>query len=207
MIKINLTEKKKTFQAPVVLGFDFADFPLKTVIIVLIFTRVPLGYFESVLEDRTIESNEVVKRLRQEESGLRKDIRKNNKIAKELEVFNTKINDLKERGRQVDVILKTRTNPRYLLEKIARVIPKDLWLKVLKITDDKNVSLEGSADNYRSIGNFMKSLNDTAYFEKSLQLKESTTKSEMINQKNFRYEAFKISGKVESYNPFLEDDK
>lgn len=205
MIKINLAEKKKTFKAPVVLGFDLSNFPIKLVLITLLFTQIPLSYFESYLDQKAKDDKRALDVIRKKERALRKKVRKNEKVAKSLEKFNKKIEDLKGRGAQVEQILKIRTNPRHLLEKIARFTPKDLWLESLEIGLDKKIDLRGSSENYRSIGNFIKDLNSTPYFEKSLQLKVSKTKVEELGKKQFQVEEFHIEGTIGAFNPFLEE--
>ena len=206
MIKINLTEKKKSFKAPIVLGFDFTNFPVKLVLLTFILTQAPLYYFESYLESSKSDLKDEISRMRSTEKKMRRDIRKNKKIAKELAGYNKKIEDLKNRSKQVEKILKIRTNPRHLLERVARFTPKDLWLEVLKITNGKKISFTGGSDSYRSIGNFIKELNETSYFDKSLQLKESKTTVEKAGKKQYQVESFDIKGKINTFNPFLEED-
>jgi hypothetical protein len=204
MIKINLVEKKKSFVAPVVLGVDLSTFPYKKVLLVIIFTQMPLSYFEGYLEDLNAQSKETINSLINEKKKLRREIRKNKKIAKQLDHFNKKIENLKKRGEQVELILKSRTNPRHLLEKIARLTPTKLWLDKLKVYSNKKIQMEGGAEDYRSIGELIKNLNESPFFDGELQIKESKTVTEKIKNRSFRIESFEIEGKIKSFNPFIE---
>lgn len=204
MIKVNLTEKKKKFTAPIVLGVDLKNIPVKKIIFVFILTQVPLFFLGMYSDQLTAQTREDITSLREREKKLRLEVRKNKKIAKQLDVFEEQISDLRKRGEHVKQILKSRSNPRFILEKIARVMPERLWIEKLTINIDKEVSIEGGSEDYRSIGSFIKELNNTAFFNKNLALKGSQTKNEKINKNEYRYESFKIEGSVESFNPFLE---
>ncbi len=206
MIKINLVEKKKTFIAPVVLGFDFSNFPIKLVILALLATQIPLNFFESYLVGVGVEAQVATESLRKEQKELKKQIKKNKKISERLSTFNVKLETLKKRGEQVDLIIKTRTNPRHLLEKIARLAPEKLWLNKLTISENRMIQIEGAADTYRSIGTLIKGLNETAFFNKGLQLKDSKTVTEEVGRYKYRTESFVIEGKINAFNPFIEGE-
>lgn len=205
MIKINLIEKKKTFKAPIVLGFDFSTFPIKMFIISIIFTQLALSFFEGHLESISQDVEVVTRELRSKQKKLKKQIKKNEKTVKKLNVFNEKITALKKRGEQVDLIIKTRTNPRHLLEKIARLSPDKLWLNKLTINEARNIEIVGAADNYTSIGVLIEGLNKTAFFNNGLQLKDSKTLQEADSR--YQIESFVIEGKVRVFNPFIEGER
>jgi Tfp pilus assembly protein PilN len=206
MIKINLIEKKKTFTAPVVLGVDFSNLPVKLIILAILGTQIPLSIFEGYLEGVSSEAVVTTTNLRKKQKALKREIKKNKKISEKLNGFNEKIVALKKRGEQVDLIIKTRTNPRHLLEKIARLTPEKLWLNKLTISETKTIQIEGGADTYRSIGTLIKGLNETAFFNKGLQLKDSKTVSEDVGRYKYRTESFVIEGKINAFNPFIEEE-
>jgi len=204
MISINLTEKKKKFTAPVVLGMDLSKIPVKKIIVVFIFTQIPLFFLGLYTNKLTSDAEDKTQALRSKEKKLRQEVRKNKKIVKQLEAYNQQIIDLKKRGEQVRQILRSRTNPRFVLEKVARAMPEKLWLEKVLINTNKEITFEGGSEDYRSIGSFIKDLNDTAYFNKRLQLEDSKTKTEKVSKREYRYESFTIKGKIDTFNPFLE---
>jgi hypothetical protein len=121
-------------------------------------------------------------------------LKKNTGVKDQLTAFNQQITKLKERSAQVDTIIGIKTNPRYLLEKIARSTPNDLWFEEL--------ILNGS-ESYQSIGGFIASVNESAFFGKSLQLKDSKTEESNVKGVSFRQEKFVIQGNIEIYDPFI----
>ena len=58
-------------------------------------------------------------------------------------------------------IVNLRSNPRKLLERLARNTPTDLWFEYLKIDGDKKIQILGSAFSYKDIGDFIISANES----------------------------------------------
>ncbi len=113
--------------------------------------------------------------------------------------YRRQIDKLKERSTQVDKILKEKTSPKRLLERMARVSPKDLWFDEVKISDDQSFFLRGGADSYKSIGDVIVTLNETPYFKNSLNLVKSETITEVEAGRELRHESYEISGNISSF--------
>jgi|GEM_PF-603497 len=205
MIEINLLEKKKAFKAPVVLGIDFAKLPWKAIIISSLFAKYPVDFAKDYFKELQAEKNKVALDLNNELKKLQVDLRKNQNIKDQLMAFNRQIERLKQRSEQVDKIIKEKTNPRYLLEKVARSAPDDLWLNLLQITDQNEVIINGGAETYRSIGEFLVDVNQSIFFGRTLKLAESKTEEEKFQGVDFRVEQFEIKGEVKLYNPFKNE--
>ncbi len=202
MIEINLLEKKKAFKAPVVLGVDTAKLPWRMIVVASLLAKFPVDYYrEYTLELEAAKQNEV-KALNTELSKLRVELRKNKGIKEQLEAFNKQIERLKERSAQVDKIIKLKTNPKHLLEKMARSAPEDLWFNELILDGNDKITIKGGADSYTSIGEFILNVNDSPIFGGSLQLKDSKTEEETKDGISFREENFVIEGEVKLYDPF-----
>lgn len=203
MIEINLLEKKKSFKAPVVLGIDFAKLPWKSMIASYFIATYPLEYIQEAFKEMQAEKNQEVIQLRNRLGKLKRELRKSRGVKEQLQAFNRQIEKLKERSEQVDKIISLKTNPRYLLEKVARSTPEDLWFDELEINDKDEITIQGASESYKSIGVFIAKANDSAYFGKSLQLKDS--KTEEIKERNItlRQENFTVQGKVSVYDPFI----
>lgn len=203
MIEINLIEKKKAFKAPVVLGIDLGQLPWKMFIFAYIVGILPQGFVQSQFDDETAVKREEVDALVRKKNQLQSEINKNKGIREQLDAFNRQIEKLKKRSGQVDEILKLKTNPRYLLEKIARSTPEELWFDSLKIDQDNNLEIKGGSQSFASIGEFIQVLNESVFFEGSLQLKTSNTEEVKDKGNTYRQESFLITGKIKVYDPFL----
>ena len=203
MIEINLLEKKNTFKAPVVLGIDLGKLPWKSIIISYLVATYPMGYLQEHFQGQQTakkqEADVLNKRLRR----LKRDLKKNQGIKDQLTAFNRQIDRLKERSEQVDKIIELKTNPRYLLEKVARATPEDLWFNEINVNDQDEITIKGASESYRSIGLFIAKANESAFFGKSLQLKDSKTEEVEEKGVTFRQESFVIQGKISLYDPFI----
>lgn len=205
MIEINLLEKKKSFKAPVVLGVDVGKLPWIPIIISLVLAEYPLEFLKEEFQKEQEAKNQEVALVRNQLNKLKADLRKNQGVKDQLSAFNRQIEKLKERSEQVDKIIKQRTNPRYLLEKIARSTPDDLWFDQLLINDKDEITITGGSYSYTSIGDFIIDANNSPYFGKTLVLKESKTEESQENGvPTRRQETFVISGNISVYDPFME---
>jgi len=203
MIEINLLEKKRSLKAPVIAGVDFAQLPWKMIILSFLLIKYPVEYFDDFLKGEIATKQAEVSELNIKYKKLRRELKKNRDIKEQLIAFNQQIERLKKRSEQVNSIIKLKTNPRYLLEKIARSTPQELWFIEFMLNDKNEVTIKGEANTYRSIGEFISSVNDSPFFGRSLQLADSKTEEETIQGVQFRKETFEIKGKVEVFDPFL----
>jgi len=151
MIELNLLEKKRPLRLPVVLGVDLNDLNFKMIGIALFIYYVPDIFIHTYFEDQINGQQEIVNQLNEQNLKLKKEIGKNANIKSQLDAYNKQVDKLKSRSTQVDEILKIRTNPKKILEKIARSIPEDLWIDSLKITDTKDIVIQGGSYTPRSL--------------------------------------------------------
>lgn len=204
MIEINLLEQKKKFKAHVVLGIDIAKVPWRKLILAYMVSNFPLSYIDEHFKEELQKDQDEINAMSVKYQRLRKDLRGNDNIKAQLLAFNEQIDRLKSRSAQVDKIIKAKTNPRYVLEKIARSTPDNVWFDSLEINDSSEIKIEGGTDSYTSIGEFIVNLNESPYFAKSLQLADSKTKEESYNGNVYRVEMFTIKGVVKLYDPFVQ---
>ncbi len=203
MIEINLLEKKSTFKAPVVLGVDLGKLPWKSLVISYLLATYPVTFLQEQLAEQKKIKDIEIQQLRSRLQKEKRDLKKNKGVKDQLTAFNQQINKLKERSARVDKIIGIKTNPRYLLEKIARSTPSDLWFDELILNDKDEVIIKGGSESYQSIGGFIASVNESAFFGKSLQLKDSKTEESNVRGVSFRQEKFVIQGNIEVYDPFI----
>jgi Tfp pilus assembly protein PilN len=201
LIEINLLEQKKPFKLPTILGVDISTLNFKMIFIALLLLKVPDWF---LIEQWAAERKEIegqVASLRIRYKKIKKELNKNKGKKELLKVFNTQIKKLQRRTLQVDKIIKSRTNPRRVLEKMARIVPEDVWFTSLVISEKDEFSVDGLALSYKSIGNLITLTKESSYFGKNITLGETTTKMIPVGSKEVRVEKFKIKGVVENYNP------
>lgn len=199
MIAINLIEKKNNSKPVVVLGVDVRTINFKLLFVAILIYYVPKNYLISTWEDEVKSLDKQIEILDAQSKQAREELKNFDGVKLELESYKKQIDKLKERSTQVDKILKEKTSPKRLLERMARVAPADLWFDELSINDDQTFFLRGGADSYKSIGDLIVTLNETPYFNNSLNLVKSETKTEVEGGRELRNESYEISGNVSSY--------
>ena len=120
----------------------------------------------------------------------------------ELANYRKRIKELESSSASVSQVLSTSSNPLKLLERVAKGTPEDLWLTKLEIHPEGRIDFEGMSVSYKSIGNFMATLNQTPYFSNSLNLEESNTLEGRGRGQSTRVEKFSITGQVKDFAPF-----
>jgi Tfp pilus assembly protein PilN len=165
----------------------------------LIFSYVPEWFlYPDWVEERSNEEIKV-KSFNNRLKKLRKIIRKNSKAKLELEAFNKQVEILKERKSYVTQIVNLRSNPKKILERLARNTPSDLWFEYLSISSDRKIVISGSAFSYKDIGDFIISANESQFFAKSLSLTDSSTRKEKIQGTEINLEKYKIEGNIQKF--------
>lgn len=199
MIEVNLIERKKGGKPVVVLGVDVRTINFKALSLAIVIYYVPKNYLASMWLEESRAIDRQIEILDAKAKTLSEELKSFDNVKKELEAYNTQIERLRGRSDQVDKILKEKTSPKRLLEVIARSVPDDLWFNELVIKDDRSFELSGGAESYKSIGDLVNSLNETPYFRNSINLANSETKTEIDGSREIRTEAFKLIGRVESF--------
>lgn len=200
MIELNLLEKKQPLRLPIVLGLDLNNLNFKMLGLALIIFYVPEIFVHNYFEEKITTEQAALDMTNTESEKLAKEIRKNANVKSQLDAYNNQVDKLKSRSNQVDEILKIRTNPKKILEKIARNIPEDLWFDQLKISENKDIFISGGAYTSRSIGEFITVINDSPFFGNSLTPIKQENKEESIDGVPSNYEAFELKGKIKNYD-------
>lgn len=199
MIEINLVAQGKKFKMPTVLGVDLAVVNLKLLAMVSVLVFLGRSYFEDYTREERREMSRMMEELSAELRNLRSELQGSDSLREELENYNQQVERLKERSEQVRIIINQRSNPRLILETIARNLPEDMWIDRLNLEPNRNVSLRGGSESYSSIGNFIIEVNNTPFFT-GLNLQSSNTEEILEGGQTRRVEVFEIRGKVSSYD-------
>jgi Tfp pilus assembly protein PilN len=200
MIELNLLEKKEPIKLPVVMGIDLNDLNLIMLIVAMIMWYLPQMFLESYIQDEVATITQEVEGLNQKNQKLLDEIGENAKIKDILKAYQSQVERLKTRSSQVDEILKIRTNPKKILEKVARSIPDDVWFNDLRISAENEVFISGGSFNSRSLGEFITIINDSPYFAGSITPVKQENRQETLDGNLASYDYFEVRGKVKSYD-------
>ena len=77
-----------------------------------------------------------------------------------------------------------------------------MWFEKITLGDNRQITISGRAEAYKSIGDFLTLANDSAFFGKSLTLASSATMDEMLYGKRKRVEVYEIKGTIETFDPW-----
>lgn len=196
MIKINLATRKQSGvgggeskaikMAPTLTNINldqFKELPLRKVLVPLALAGV--GYFllNSYKEDEIRKLDAALGQMNAQNSTIQSEIAKLKSyepIRKSLEqdeiTIRTKLDTIKK-------LMADRSTPPRLLMSVANSMPKEVWLNELRL-EKGQFNFKGTAMDYNQISDFMKGLNDNAFFS-DVNLKDSQqvsdAKTDMAN--------------------------
>ncbi len=200
MIELNLLEKKKPLVLPTVLGMDLNNINFKLVgIAIVLFYSTDFGV-NQIFGDKILEAEETLTQVRSQNTKLSSAIQKDANIKALVDAYKLQVSKLQSRSNQVDEILKNRTNPRKILEKIARSIPEDLWFDVMTINEKNEITITGGSYSPRAIGEFITTINDSPYFSGSITPAKQENKKENLDGIPTSFEKFELRGKITNYD-------
>jgi hypothetical protein len=200
MIELNLLEKKKPLVLPSVLGIDLNTLNLKMLGVAIIVYYLPGPIINFMYEDKIVAVEAEIAQSTEINKKLTQSISKNEDVKTQVQVYKEQVVRLQQRSTQVDEILKSRTNPKKVLEKIARSIPEDVWFESLIINDKHEIAIQGGAFNPRAIGDFINNINDSPYFGGSIVPSIQENRNEVMEGVTTPYEYFELKGKVLNYD-------
>lgn len=200
MIKLNLLEKKKPFLLPSVLGMDLNAVNLKMLAVAVVLYYMPGFTTSFIFEQKTLDKQAELQTLTTENEGLRVKIEKDANIKVQVDAFKEQVSKLELRSKQVDEIMKNRTNPKKVLEKIARSIPEDVWFDSMEINDKNEMVITGGANTSRSIGEFITNINDSPYFGGTIVPRLQENRKSLSEDIGSSFEYFELFGKIVNYD-------
>ena len=200
MIELNLLEKKQPFIIPTILGIDFNVINFKMLGIAVVIYYMPSFVVGQMLDTKIEESEAILAQLSSQNSKIQNEISKDSDIKAQVEAYKIQVNKLQSRSAQVDEILKTRTNPKKILEKIARSTPEDVWFNEMSINDKNEISIVGVSYSPRAVGEFITTINDSPYFGGSITPAKQENKKENIDGVMSNVEQFELKGKVINFD-------
>ncbi len=203
MIEVNLIKQKEPFKVPIILGMDLNAINWKAIGVVFLISFAPDWFLKPSFNSQKSDVQASIDAKSAELNKLRKENSQYKDIDKQLEAFNRRVDELKNKSSQVEKIVKSKTNPKKLLEFLSKETPRDMWFNVIKINPDNTIKIEGGSISYKSIGAFLSASNSSSYFKDSLNLTSSNTTEEKTPEGGVvMVESFVIDGRVVSFDPF-----
>ena len=200
MIELNLLEKKQPVVLPTVIGIDLNKINIKMLGIAIVIYYLPSILVSSLYEDKIAEAERKLKVILAQNEQSSAAIDKDNNVKYQVEAYKSQVMKLQSRSTQVDEILKNRTNPKKILEKIARSIPEDVWFTSLSINEKHEISIQGGSYTPRAIGEFITNINDSPYLGGSITPVNQENKKEDLDGVLTNFELFELKGKVINYD-------
>lgn len=98
-------------------------------------------------------------------------------LIQQVQQFEQRRTQLQERVGLIEQLRKGQTGPVHMLDQISRSLPQMLWLTELKQNDKMQgeVTLDGRCMTLTALSDFVKNLEDSGYFKKSVEIVNSTT--------------------------------
>jgi Tfp pilus assembly protein PilN len=200
MIELNLLEKKQPVALPTVLGIDLNNLNLKMLGLALVIYYLPGVVVSTIYLDRTTQAEDVLQTLTMQNDKLKNELEKNANVKSQVDAYKLQVGRLQSRSTQVDEILKTRTNPKKILEKVARSIPEDVWFEKMVINEKNEITIEGGSYTPRAIGEFITNINDSPYFGGSVTPVRQENKKENLDGVLTSFETFELKGRIINYD-------
>lgn len=209
MIELNLLERKAPLKLPVVLGVDLNTLNFRLLALAFVIYYVPGMYFESTWNEEIASLNQEMQSLGSQDQKLQEELGDKGDIREQLDAYNKQVEKLKERSLQVDNILKERTNPRAVFEKIARSMSDELWFDSLSLAPTRDLVITGGAytsqgaASYRVIGQFVNLLNDSPFFNGTVTISSQNQQEEEIDGVKLIYDKFEVKAQVKNFDAFI----
>lgn len=200
MIELNLLEKKQPFVLPSVLGMDFNVINFKMMAVAFVIYYAPDIVIGQMFNSKVEETQATLDQLVTQNTKLQAEIGKDGDVKAQVEAYKVQVNKLQSRSAQVDEILKTRTNPKKILEKVARSIPEDVWFNEMSINDKNEITINGGSYSPRGVGEFIAVMNDSPYFGGSITPAKQENKKETLDGVMSNFEQFELKGKIINYD-------
>lgn len=119
----------------------------------------------------------VLKDLRSQVERKKAEIAQLEKIIGEVKNIRTQQDQLKQKLEILDKLKAGRTGPVKMLDELATVTPKRLWLRKLEEKGGTTITFEGTAATIDDVSAFMAALKTSKHFGK-VELKKTTAKAD-----------------------------
>jgi Tfp pilus assembly protein PilN len=196
MIKINLSNAKKSLDISNVGGFDFTKIKIKAMLLVIFIIYIPDYLLLPMWEEERNETESQITQTQKVLSKLKKEVTKSQDLDKQIRELKAQEENLGKKLTAVKQAISEKRNPSALLLFIAKNTPPELWIKELTIIQEEMI-VKGEALDYTSIGNFVNVLRDSVFIKES---NISSTSSAVRDSDKRRIESFEVKFKIARFD-------
>ncbi|MCY4523953.1 MAG: PilN domain-containing protein [Halobacteriovoraceae bacterium] len=205
MIKINLLKRTRKISLPMVLGVDFNELNFKLIIFSIILLFIPKFLIGPMLEEKNTKLNTDIEQKEKELEVLKQEVEANKKLLVEINIFKKREEKLRKIEDLAKDLADRKSSPHKIMLRMAKNVPEDLWLDHLEIDSNKNITIKGGSLAYKSVGSFVTLMNESIFFDKTLDVVNLKTIEDNILREGNRMESFEIKGNVKVFD--IEDSR
>ncbi|AYF43173.1 fimbrial assembly protein PilN [Halobacteriovorax sp. BALOs_7] len=206
MIEINLLEKKKPFELPVVLGVDLNQVNKKSLVIGYLIYYILTGYVVPGFKDENKEFRAQISQARSEYNKVKKEVDSYGSLNEVMNAFSKRIEELKSREELVAKVMSKKSNPYKVLRGLSSSLNDDIWFNQLSIDKDRVIKIEGESISFSSVGDFVNNVKELEYFisrgnftGETFGMKELKEVQDELYGETVTLQSFTIEGKIQSY--------
>ncbi|EPZ50597.1 fimbrial assembly protein PilN [Bacteriovorax sp. BAL6_X] len=206
MIEINLLEKKKPIELPVILGVDLNKVNKKSLVIAYVLYYVMTSYLVPNFKNQNKDIQDQIVQQRATYNKLKKEVDSYGSLTEVMDAFTKRIEELKSREALVAQVMSKKSNPYKVLRGLSGSLNDDIWFNTLTIDDEKVIKIEGESISFSSVGDFINNVKELEYFiprngfsSETFGMKELKEIQDQLYGENVTLQSFSIEGKVQSY--------
>ncbi|MFG1482234.1 PilN domain-containing protein [Halobacteriovorax sp. HFRX-2_2] len=206
MIEINLLEKKKPIELPVILGVDLNKVNKKSLLIAYALYYAMTSYLVPTFKNQNKDIQDQIVQQRATYNKIKKDVDSYGSLTEVMDAFTKRIEELKSREALVAQVMSKKSNPYKVLRGLSGSLNDDIWFNTLTIDDKKVIKIEGESISFSSVGDFINNVKELEYFiprngfsSETFGMKELKEIQDQLYGENVTLQSFSIEGKVQSY--------
>jgi Tfp pilus assembly protein PilN len=196
MIKINLSNAKKSLDISNIGGFDFTKLKIKALLLVIFIIYIPDLFLIEMWETERTEAETAISQTQRTLSKLKREVSKSIDLDKQIRELKAQEESLGKKLTAVKQAISEKKNPSALLLYIAKNVPAELWIKELVISQDQMI-VKGEALDYTSIGNFVNMLKESVFIKEANITSTSSAVREIDKR---RIESFEVKFKISRFD-------
>ncbi len=144
--------------------------PIIVMVLLLLTSLGVCGYFHVNINDR-------IKELTAQKNSNKNKLAALQKTLGELTNFESAVTQLEEKRKTIENLSKDQSLPVRVLDEVSRLLPENMWLLSMKITN-RTLSLKGTAyTNDEIVAYIVELKNSKLFIKESVELKQSKERS------------------------------
>lgn len=206
MIEINLLEKKKPIELPVILGVDLNQVNKKSLIFGYVFYYLVTTFVVPSFQGMNDDVKNQISTLRKQYNKTNADVKKFGSLQDVMDAFTKRIEELKSREDLVSQVMSKKSNPYKVLRGLSNSLNDDIWFNNLTIDSKRVIKIEGESISFSSVGDFVNNVKELEYFisrgnytGETFGMKELKEIQDELYGETVTLQSFMIEGKVQSY--------